>query len=112
MFAYYGQLLAAVQPVPQSVDDVIGAMWAIDAICDDGDGLKWFNRLYLDVTQAVKARGDAGGFQDGAWMAALDVQFADLYFGALRSALSGGAGPRCWPLLVARRNWKAPAWMH
>jgi hypothetical protein len=61
MFAYDDQVLAAVQPVPQSVDDVIGAMQAIDAICADGDGLKWFNRLYLDVTEAVKARVDAGG---------------------------------------------------
>src|ERR1017187_1949767 len=109
MFAYDEQLLAAVQPAPQSVDDVIGAMRAIDAVCDDGDGLKWFNRLYLDVTQAVKARVDAGGFQDGAWMAALDVQFADLYFGALRSALSGGAAPRCWTVLLERRNWTALA---
>jgi hypothetical protein len=109
MFAYDEQLLAAVQPAPQSVDDVIGAMRAIDAVCDDGDGLKWFNRLYLDVTQAVKARVDAGGFQDGAWMAALDVQFADLYFGALRSALSGGGAPRCWTVLLERRNWTALA---
>ena len=105
MFPYDDQILAAVDAVPQSVDDVIGGMQAIDAICFDGDGLKWFNRLYLDVTRAVKARVDAGGFQDGAWMAALDVQFAGLYFGALRSALSGGAAPECWSVLLERRGW-------
>ena len=109
MFAYDDQILAAVQSVPQSVNDVIRAMQAIDAICADGDGLRWFNRLYLGVTQAVKARVDAGGFQDGAWMAALDVQFAGLYFGALRSALSGGTAPRCWMVLLERRNWTALA---
>ena len=109
MFAYDNQLLAAVQPAPQFIDDVIGAMQAIDAICPDGDGLKWFNWLYLGVTQAVKARVDAGGFQDGAWMATLDVQFAGLYFGALRSALSGGVAPRCWRVLFERRNWTALA---
>ena len=109
MFAYDDQLLAAVQSVPQSVDDVIRAMQAIDAICADGDGLKWFNGLYLGVTQAVKARVDVGGFQDGAWMAALDVQFAGLYFGALRSALSAGTAPRCWTVLLERRNWTALA---
>jgi hypothetical protein len=109
MFPYDDQILAAVQPVPQSVDDVIGGMQAIDAICFDGDGLKWFNRLYLDVTRAVKTRVDAGGFQDGAWIAALDVQFADLYFGALRSALEGGTAPRCWTVLLERRNWTALA---
>jgi hypothetical protein len=109
MFAYDDKLLAAVQAAPQSVDDVIRTMQAIDAICPDGDGLKWFNWLYLGVTQAVGARVDAGGFQDAAWMAALDVQFAGLYFEALRSALSGGAAPRCWTVLLERRNWTALA---
>jgi hypothetical protein len=107
MFAYDSQLLAAVEPAPQSIDDAIRTMQAIDAICPDGDGLKWFNWLYLGVTQAVKARVDAGGFQDAAWMAALDVQFADLYFGALRGALSGGVAPECWRVLLERRDWTA-----
>jgi hypothetical protein len=109
MFAYDDQILAAVDAAPQSVNDVIGAMQTIDAICVDGDGLKWFNRLYLGVTRAVKVRVDAGGFQDGAWMAALDVQFAGLYFGALRSALGGGTAPRCWTVLLERRNWTSLA---
>ena len=83
MFPYDDKLLAAVQGRPKSVDDVIGTMQTIDAICSDGDGLKWFNWLYLGVTQAVGKRVLAGGFQDPAWMAALDVQFAGLYFAAL-----------------------------
>jgi Family of unknown function (DUF5995) len=105
MFAYDPRLLAAVQAAPQSVGDVIGTMQAIDAICSDGDGLKWFNWLYLGVTRAVAARVDALAFHDAAWMAALDVQFASLYFGALKSALSGGAPPQCWQVLLERRNW-------
>lgn len=109
MFPYDPQILAAVQAVPQSLDDVIGTMQTIDAICSEGDGLTWFNRLYLGITQAVKARKYSGGFEDGAWMAALDVQFAQLYFGALRSALSGGVAPRCWTVLLERRNWTALA---
>ena len=109
MFPYDDKLLAAVEATPQSVDDAIRAMRAIDATCADGDGLKWFNRLYLGVTEAVKARVDAGGFRDAAWMAALDVQFAGLYFGALGSALSGGTAPRCWTVLFERRNWTALA---
>jgi Family of unknown function (DUF5995) len=109
MFPYDNQLLAAVQGAPQTVDDVIGTMQAIDAICSDGDGLKWFNWLYLGVTQAVGERVAAGGFHDPAWMAALDVQFAELYFGALRTALSGGIAPRCWSVLFERRNWTALA---
>ena len=109
MFPYDDKLLAAVQATPQSVEDVICTMQAIDAICSDGDGLKWFNWLYLGVTQAVAVRVAAGGFQDAAWMAALDVQFADLYFAALRGALSGEAAPECWQVLLERRDWMALA---
>src|SRR5260370_18813236 len=103
MFPYDDQILAAVEAAPQSVDDVIRTMQAIDTICSDGDGLKWFNWLYLGVTRAVGARVAAGGFHDAAWMAALDVQFAELYFGALQAALSGGTGPECWHGLVDPR---------
>ena len=109
MFTYDDQLLAAVQGMPQSVDEVIRTMQSIDAICSDGDTLKWFNWLYLGVTEAVGKRVDTGGFHDAAWMAALDVQFAGLYFGALRTALSGGVPPRCWRVLFERRDWTALA---
>ena len=109
MFAYDDQLLAAVEATPQSVDDVIRTMQSIDAICTDGDGLKWFNWLYLGVTRAVGERVAAGGFHDPAWMAALDVQFAGLYFGALARALSDEAPPECWQVLLERRNWTALA---
>lgn len=84
--------------------DVIQTMQTIAATCIDGDGLKWFNWLYLQVTQAVEARVVAGGFNDSAWLAELDVQFARLYFGAVESALSGQPAPGCWEALFQRRN--------
>jgi len=105
MFPYDPVLLAAVATTPSDIDGVIRAMEAIDAACQDTDGLKWFNGLYLEVTQAVGARVAAGGFQDPAWLAALDVQFAALYFGALKAALSGaGSAPGCWRALFDRRG--------
>ena len=109
MFAYDDKLLAAVRSTPQSVDDAICTMQKIGAICTDGDGLKWFNWLYTGVTQAVAARLNAGGFQDPVWLAALDVQFAELYFEALRAGLSGQAAPGCWQVLFQRRDWTALA---
>jgi hypothetical protein len=51
-FPYDPALTAAVQTPPQTVADVQQTMQTIDAICVDGDGLKWFNWLYLQVTQA------------------------------------------------------------
>lgn len=104
MFPYDSQLAAAVQSQPQTIAEVLGLMQQIDHICDQADGLKWFNWLYMAVTQAVKAKVDAGAFQDGAWLTELDVQFAALYFGALRGALTGGSCPDCWNSMFQVRD--------
>jgi Family of unknown function (DUF5995) len=104
MFPYDSILLKAVQSVPNSVADVLDIMQSIEATCVDGDGLKWFNWTYLQVTAAVESRIAAGGFADPAWLAELDVEFARLYFGALASSLSGGSTPDCWQSLFQRRD--------
>ena len=104
MFPYDPALLAAVESSPQDIPAVLATMQAIEALVVDGDGLKWFNLLYLQVTQAVEARVAAGGFSDPAWLAQLDVQFARLYFEALRNFLSGQPAPGCWRALFQCRN--------
>jgi hypothetical protein len=104
VFSYDAALLAIVQTTPQSIAGVLQSLHAIDTTCDDGDGLKWFNWLYLQVTQAVETRVAAGGFTDPAWLAQLDVQFASLYFSALKSSLSGQTTPSCWQVLFSSRN--------
>jgi hypothetical protein len=104
MFPYDPVLLDTVRPIPQTIDDVLQTMERIETTCVDGDGLKWFNWLYMQVSQAVKARVASAGLTDPAWIAALDVQFAILYFGALRVALSGQPGPGCWQALFGCRN--------
>lgn len=119
MFPYDSTLLAAVQSTPQTVDDVIGILEYIENTCADGDGLKWFNWLYLEVTRAVAARVASNsvadsGFIDPNWIAALDVQFAGFYFAAIRSALGGsslgGAStPGCWQAVFNVRNQAAIA---
>jgi hypothetical protein len=109
VFPYDPTLLAAVKTVPQSIPDVLATLQTIDATCVDLDGLKWFNGLYLQVTQAVEARVAAGGFSDPAWLAELDVQFASLYFSALRSWLSGQATPGSWQILFDSRQQEAIA---
>ena len=109
MFAYDSALLAAVQHTPQSIPDVVQILETIQATCEDGDGLKWFNGLYLDVTRAVQIRVEAAGFADPAWIAALDVCFAGFYFAAVHGALSadavpGAGAPGCWQALFNVRN--------
>ena len=96
MFPYDPVLAAAVRTSPQSIADVLQTLQTIEANCSDGDGLKWFNWLYLQVSQAVENRVASGGFNAPAWLAELDVQFARLYFGALEGALSSSSTPDCW----------------
>jgi hypothetical protein len=109
MFPYDPALLAAVQTIPESIPDVVRILETIEATCDDGDGLKWFNWLYLQVTQAVEARVNASGFTDSAWIAALDVRFARFYLAAVQTSLFGATPPGCWQALFAQRSQTAIA---
>jgi hypothetical protein len=109
MFPYDAALLATVQTAPQSISDVLQILQTIDSTCVDTDGLKWFNWLYLQVTQAVEDRVAAGGFTDPTWLAQLDVQFAGFYFSALESSLSGQTAPGCWQVLFDSRSRSAVA---
>src|SRR5438874_4764557 len=104
MFSYDAGLLAALRTPVQSVSDVIQTMQTIEDTCLNGDGLKWFNWMYLEVTRAVEQRVIAGRFTDPAWLVELDLQFARLYFAALESALSGQPTAGCWRILFERRD--------
>jgi hypothetical protein len=104
MFPYDTALEAALQTTPNSIADVLVMMKTIDSTCAANDGLKWFNWLYMQVTQAVEQDVAAGGFSDAAWLAALDVAFAAYYFDALRNYLSGAACPGCWAAVFAVRD--------
>ena len=106
MFPYDAALAAAAATPVNSIAGVLQVMRAIDTTCSDADGLKWFNWLYMNVTEAVDAQVSAGRFCDPAWIADLDVQFARLYFQALSEYLGGvtGACPGCWRALFDVRG--------
>jgi hypothetical protein len=104
MFHYDPQLAAATQTPPQTVAEVLALLQTIDATCVDGDGLKWFNWLYLRVTATVEGLVAAGSFHNPSWLAELDVQFARLFFSALNGYLTGGACPHCWAAMFAVRT--------
>ena len=104
MFAYDNALADAAQTPAATIDDVLRILQTVQNTCIDGDGLKWFNWLYLEVTQAVANRVSGAGFADPKWLATLDVQFANLYFRAIRQAITGGTCAGCWKALFARRD--------
>jgi hypothetical protein len=109
MFPYDPQLLVALATPPATIADVLATMQIIDNLTIDGDGLKWFNWLYFHVTEAVETRVNAAGFADAAFLSELDVQFAQLYFNALKDSLSGTTVPDCWQALFSQRNQTALA---
>ncbi len=86
------QLLQIVSgAAPGSIADVIAVMQKIDQLLPGNDGLKWFNRLYLMVTQQVDTQPPAGGWKDTQWLTRLDVVFAGLYFAAIKGFLNRSA---------------------
>jgi hypothetical protein len=90
---------------PASIGDVIQTMQLIDTLLADDDGLKWFNRLYLMVTEQVDLNPPADGWKDAAWLLQLDVIFAGFYFRAVAGALSGDASvPSSWMALMQARR--------
>jgi hypothetical protein len=83
-----------------SIDDVIARMTALGRRFEHeygpGDGVLWFNRLYLAVTRGVKrAVARPGFFRNPSAIARLDVIFAQLYFDAV-DAVDRGQHPAAW----------------
>jgi hypothetical protein len=91
-------------PSLTTIPEVIARMQAIDALLPVTDGLKWFNRLYLMVTQQVDLSPPGGAWQSPVWLGRLDVVFAGFYFGAVAGCLSGGSVPSAWSALFEARN--------
>ncbi len=89
---------------PGSIDEVIQWMEKLDSALASNDGLRWFNLLYLKVTQQVRDMPPQKGWQDPAWLARLDVIFANLYFAALANFLAGKPVPSSWQALFEARE--------
>jgi hypothetical protein len=84
---------------------VLARLQSVATELDVSDGVSRFNHLYLEVTQAVDTGAQTAAFEDPAFLKALDVSFAGLYFDALDAASAGSPLPRCWaPLFEARSD--------
>jgi hypothetical protein len=68
-----------------SIEDVINVMQGLDNILQNSDGLKWFNLLYLRVTESVRNSPPAEGWENRQYVERLAVIFASLYFSAIAS---------------------------
>lgn len=65
-----------------------------------GGGITQFSGLYLTITENIQEKIKAKSFfDDDAYLARLDVVFANRFFDALRAWAGGGAPPRVWEML-------------
>jgi len=94
-------------PALETISDVIARMKTVDRLLAVNDGLKWFNRLYLMVTEQVEHNPTGGGWKSPFWLARLDVIFAGDYFGAVADFLAGAAVPSAWSALFEARYRKS-----
>lgn len=98
------------EPVPPhqlpDVAAVVAALRTLDTELDPADGVRQFNRMYLQVTELVEQRLHEGFFSDDAFMQRLDVVFAQLYLDAVRADREGRAEdlPQCWEPVFASRS--------
>ena len=79
------------------IGDVLARMEAIDRELPPGDGVRWFNRLYLEVTRSVAAAGRTEPEAAPGFLEQLDLVFAAAYFTALDAAAGGAEPPRSYP---------------
>ena len=91
-------------PGATSVAEAIARMRAIEDALSASDGVACFARLYRQVTEDVGQALDASTFADPAYLARLDVAFANLFFAAYDAAEHDvAAAPSAWrPLFEAR----------
>jgi hypothetical protein len=92
-----------VSAIGTSVQDVVARLQRIDAELPSGDGAAVFNSMYLSVTDQVAA-GITGAqvFRNPAFMAQLDVTFADFWLQAYDAP--SDAVPKAWAALFESRH--------
>ncbi|MDQ1695048.1 MAG: hypothetical protein QOJ03_401 [Frankiaceae bacterium] len=93
-------------PPTTTVTETVDRLRAILAVLPDDDGVAHFTRMYLDVTQGVGQALVGRPLRDPAYLARLDVVFANLYLSAFAASVRRPAElPRAWaPLFECRRR--------
>jgi hypothetical protein len=87
----------------RTIDQVIERLRRMQAELPPGDGVRWFNRLYLDITVAIQTYCQSGKLKAPPFLERLDVHFGNVYFDVFDAAASGADIPAHWaPLFESR----------
>lgn len=96
------QLLSRMHP--NSIQDVLRIMDAMMETLDAEDGIRAFTLLYRMVTHEVHILCERDHWHDTYWMIRLDVEFAKLFFSAVRQWIEDPQRcPRAWRPLFEKR---------
>jgi hypothetical protein len=93
-----------------TIDGVLQRMTELESSLPRTDGVAYFNRLYLAVTEAIQ-KGVAGvTFEDEDFLTRLDVVFGNLFFKALADWEARQESPAAWRPLFSEREhaWRRP----
>lgn len=97
--------LPTTEDAAATLDEVVERMISIEAALPAGDGVGYFNKLYLTVTRAVVERLRRGEFEQPRFLEHLAVLFSNAYFRALDDvARDPAAVSRAWAPLVEARG--------
>jgi Family of unknown function (DUF5995) len=89
----------------QTIDQVIARLQALDQTLPPSDGVRWFNRLYLDVTLAIRTYCQPGQLAAPPFLEDLTVHFGNVYLAVFDAAAAGNPLPENWaPLFEARQD--------
>ena len=107
MQAEFAPLEAPPKSPVATLEEAVDRMVAIDAKLAPGDGVRYFNTLYLEVTREVVARLSGDELEDPRFLSRLAVLFSNAYFRALedfdRGVTAAEGASRAWrPLFAAR----------
>ena len=93
---------------PSAIGDVIDRLREIGLALPAGDGAAIFNAMYLRVTERIAAELETGStFSDAAFMAELDVRFAEHWLVAHDAAAARSKVPSAWAPLIEERSTRA-----
>jgi hypothetical protein len=89
----------------KTVSEAVARLREIESSAPRRDGVVCFARLYREVTEGVDAQLGARTFRNGAFVEALDLGFADLFFSAHAAfTRDPRQTPRAWLPLFERRG--------
>ena len=93
---------------PKTIEEVLDVMNKLEKALPDDDGLKYFTKMYIGMTQGVKdgldGKDPSMKFEDPKYMEKFDVNFANLFLDAVRNNLQGKSVPEAWQAVFDARH--------